>query len=51
MYWTGLQGGALMEQGKKKPIFLFVFLGVYALFIFSSFIMDYEPGKIFFDNY
>lgn len=51
MYWIGLWGGVLMEQEKKKPIVLFVFLGIYTIFIGSSFIINYEPGKIIFDNF
>ncbi len=40
-----------MEKGKKKPIVLFVFLGIYMIFIILSFITNYEPGEIIFDNF
>lgn len=40
-----------MAQEKKKPIILCVFLGIYTIFIVSSFIMNYEPGKMIFDNF
>lgn len=51
MHWNGIWGGVLMEQGKKKPIVLFVFLGIYTLFISLSLIMNYESGEIIFNNF
>ncbi|MBN1776597.1 MAG: permease [Clostridiales bacterium] len=40
-----------MEQKKKKPVVLYVFLGLYLLFVAVSFIINFEPGKTIFDHF
>ena len=40
-----------MADQKKKPIALFAFLGLYAMFVIVSLIIRFEPGQVILDNF
>ena len=40
-----------MNKNKKKPWVLFAFLGIYTVFIILSLLLNYEPGRMIFDNF